>query len=246
MHDHHVTSGEPLAIAAELVLLAVLAGGLGTWVVLRRLAFFAHAVGTATFPGLVIAGTAGGVGSALLAGAGVRSLRGLPRLGPDAGAGLVLALALAVGALVAGETDVHPEDLLFGELASVGWGEVGLTAGAVALALGADAVRGRRWLADALDGRGPDAVLLGCIALAAIAAVDAVGALLVAAVLVLPAATARLLARDLASMRAIAFALALGEGTVAYAISGALEADAGAVLAVVGGSVFALVAAVRR
>ena len=40
----------------EVLLLAVLAGVLGTWIVLRRLAFYTHAIGTATFPGLVVAG----------------------------------------------------------------------------------------------------------------------------------------------------------------------------------------------
>ena len=39
----------------EILLLAVLAGVLGAWIVLRRLAFFTHSVGTATFPGLVVA-----------------------------------------------------------------------------------------------------------------------------------------------------------------------------------------------
>ncbi|MDQ3722710.1 MAG: metal ABC transporter permease, partial [Actinomycetota bacterium] len=53
---------DPLAIPfmqralLATLLLAVAAGLLGTWVVLRRLAFFAHAAGTATFPGLVVAG----------------------------------------------------------------------------------------------------------------------------------------------------------------------------------------------
>ena len=39
----------------ELILLAVPGGVLGAWIVLRRLAFFTHAVGSATFPGLVVA-----------------------------------------------------------------------------------------------------------------------------------------------------------------------------------------------
>src|ERR1700754_5005954 len=39
----------------EVLLLAVIAGVLGTWIVLRRLPFFTHAIGTATFPGLVVA-----------------------------------------------------------------------------------------------------------------------------------------------------------------------------------------------
>ena len=39
----------------EVLLLALAAGLLGTWIVLRGMAFYAHAVGTATFPGLVLA-----------------------------------------------------------------------------------------------------------------------------------------------------------------------------------------------
>ena len=39
----------------EVLALSVGAGLVGTWVVLRGLAFFSHAVGTATFPGLVLA-----------------------------------------------------------------------------------------------------------------------------------------------------------------------------------------------
>src|SRR6187551_485375 len=39
----------------EILLLSVSAGILGTWIVLRGLAFYAHAVSTATFPGLVLA-----------------------------------------------------------------------------------------------------------------------------------------------------------------------------------------------
>ena len=37
----------------EALLLSIPAGILGTWIVLRGLAFFSHAVGTAAFPGLV-------------------------------------------------------------------------------------------------------------------------------------------------------------------------------------------------
>lgn len=40
---------------AEIALLSVGAGLIGTWIVLRGLAFFSHAVGTAAFPGLVLA-----------------------------------------------------------------------------------------------------------------------------------------------------------------------------------------------
>ena len=43
----------------ESLLLAGLAGVLGSWIVLRRLAFYTHGVGTAAFPGLVVAVPAG-------------------------------------------------------------------------------------------------------------------------------------------------------------------------------------------
>src|SRR4051812_35887818 len=39
----------------ELAALSVAAGVIGTWIVLRGLAFYSHAVGTAAFPGLVLA-----------------------------------------------------------------------------------------------------------------------------------------------------------------------------------------------
>src|SRR5881628_1006012 len=38
-----------------VLLLAVPGGLLGTWIVLRGMAFYAHATGTAAFPGLVVA-----------------------------------------------------------------------------------------------------------------------------------------------------------------------------------------------
>ena len=45
--------------ALELLALAVAGGTLGAFVVLRQLAFYTHAVGTATFPGVVVAEAAG-------------------------------------------------------------------------------------------------------------------------------------------------------------------------------------------
>src|SRR6266540_1098879 len=56
----------------EVVILSVGAGLLGTWIVLRGLAFFSHAIGPAAFPGLVLAdglgfaAPLGALGAALL------------------------------------------------------------------------------------------------------------------------------------------------------------------------------------
>jgi len=44
-----------VGVGIEVLLLSISAGVLGTWIVLRGLAFFSHAVATAAFPGLVLA-----------------------------------------------------------------------------------------------------------------------------------------------------------------------------------------------
>src|SRR4051812_47232786 len=46
----------------QIAFLAVACGVLGTWIVLRGLAFYAHAVAAASFPGLVLAGGLGFAG----------------------------------------------------------------------------------------------------------------------------------------------------------------------------------------
>ena len=84
----------------EVLILAVPAGLLGTWIVLRGLAFFSHAVGTAAFPGLVLAdglgfaAPLGAFGAALAFTVGASALRGR-RTGEDAVVALVLVGCLA-------------------------------------------------------------------------------------------------------------------------------------------------------
>src|ERR687893_250954 len=91
----------------EVALLAAPAGLLGTWIVLRRLAFFTHAAGSATFPGLVVAGPWGvpaqvaAFGAGLLYAGGLSALVRRARIGPDAATGLLLIAALAGGTLLA-------------------------------------------------------------------------------------------------------------------------------------------------
>ena len=79
---------------AEMLLLSAGAGILGCWIVLRGLAFYSHAVGSAAFPGLVLAdglGFAAPLGALAAAGAFALRDRGAlrpqsPRPGRDDGA----------------------------------------------------------------------------------------------------------------------------------------------------------------
>jgi len=244
----------------EIALLAVLAGVLGAWIVLRRLAFFTHSVGTAAFPGLVVAGAWGitpqlaALGAALgFAGARERLARG--RADEDAVTGVLLVAALALGALLASDvyrSGAGVDRLLFGTLIGLSGLDVALTAIAAALALAANAAARRAWLARSFDPdgaralgvpvAGPERVLLAAVAGAVIVALAAVGALLVSVVLVVPAATVRLVARDLRTLQVGTGVLAAVEGVAALLVAAGLNVAPGPAMAVLGGAVFALTA----
>jgi ABC-type Mn2+/Zn2+ transport system permease subunit len=250
---------------AELALLAVLAGVLGSWIVLRRLAFYTHAVGTATFPGLVVAAPWGlapqltALAAALGFGAGLERLARARRLDPGAATGLLLVAALAGGSILASdvyESGAGVDQLLFGTLIGLSEQDVALTAAAVVAALLAHAAMHRSWLATGFDPGSAralgvrtalaDRVLLAAVAVAVVVSLDAVGALLVAVVLVVPAATVRLVADDVRTLQLGTGALAAAEGLTALVIADGLDVGPGPVMAVLGGAVFALTAAVRR
>jgi ABC-type Mn2+/Zn2+ transport system permease subunit len=245
----------------EIALLAVGSGILGTWIVLRGLSFYAHAVGTAAFPGLVLADglgfspLLGAMATAGLVAIGVAALAGRGREEYDSATALVLVGALAAGVILASDvfhSGGSVERLLFGSLLLIDRTDQ-LVAAAVAVAvLAAGALLGRRWLASGFDRDSaralgarsplPDLLLLALVAASAVAALDAIGALLATALLVVPAATTRLLVDRLAAWQLATVALVVAEGTAGLWLSVETNAPPGATIAVVGGVVFALVA----
>jgi ABC-type Mn2+/Zn2+ transport system permease subunit len=250
--------------ALEVAMLAPIAGLLGSQIVLRRLAFYAHGVGTAAFPGLVVAGPAGippalaalGVGIAF-AGSSERLAR-RRRLESDTVTALLLVAALAAGVVLASdvfESGSEVDQLLFGSLLAIGTEELITTAIALALAVLAAIAWRRTWVAGGFDRAtarslglraGPaDLALLAVVAVAVIAAIDATGALLVGAILVVPAATARLVASSVAALELLSGVLALAEGLAGLWIAYELDVPPGAAIAVLGGSVFVAVAVAR-
>jgi ABC-type Mn2+/Zn2+ transport system permease subunit len=247
----------------ELVLLAVAGGVLGAWIVLRRLAFFTHAVGSATFPGLVAA-DASGV-SPTLAGlaVGLGYAGGVERAGragrePGTATALLLVAALAVGVILASdvfESGAAVDRLLFGTILGLDTVDLALSAAAAALAAAGTLALGRTWTAVAFDPDGAaalgvpaglaDFLLLALVSVAAVAAIPAVGALLVTAIYVLPAASARLLAGSVSGLIALALALALAEGVVGLYLAYWLDVPPGPPVAVLGATTYALLAAAR-
>lgn len=242
----------------EIVLIAVLGGVLGTWIVLRRLAFYSHAVATATFPGLVLAeawsvapqlpALGSGLGSAVMTD---RLATARPR-SPDAATALVLVAFLATGVILASdvfESGAGVDRLLFGSILAVSERDIQITAVAAIGLLGLTAACRRPWLAagfdaDAagplgVDARRGDLLLLLAVAVATVVAVDAVGSLLAAALFVLPAAAARLLTSRISSLQATAVALALIQGVAGLWLAYELDVPPGPAIAVLGGGLVA-------
>jgi ABC-type Zn uptake system ZnuABC Zn-binding protein ZnuA/ABC-type Mn2+/Zn2+ transport system permease subunit len=250
----------------EVVILAVAAGWIGTWIVLRGLAFYAHAVGTAAFPGLVLADGLG-FGALLGAGAtaavvalavGLLARRERARDRYDSLTALVLVAALALGVILASDvfhSAASVETMLFGSLLLVDSGDIAFAAAASAVVVAAALVLEQRWLATGFDpsaARGlgarsalPDGVLLALVALVAVAALSTLGALLATAILVVPAATTRLLFARLRAWQLATVALVAAEGVGGLWLSVQTNAPPGAAIAVLAGGVFAVAALAR-
>jgi ABC-type Mn2+/Zn2+ transport system permease subunit len=246
---------------AEALMLAVLGGVLGSWIVLRRLAFFTHGVGTATFPGLVAAGPLGiapqlaAFGAALVYAGALGRLSRSRRVTADAATGLLVVAALALGAVLASDvfrSGAGVDRLLVGSLIALRPHDLWLTAAALVAALAVEALGRRAWLATGMDPdgatalglrvRAADLALLVAVAGAAVVALDAVGALLVSVVLVVPAATVRLVAPSIAALRVGAIVLGAVEAVTGLVVAWALDVGPGPALAVLAGAVFAAVA----
>ncbi|UJA19941.1 metal ABC transporter permease [Thermoleophilia bacterium SCSIO 60948] len=240
--------------ALEIAILAALAGLIGSQIALRGLAFLAHGAGAATFPGVVLAAPLGipaPVG-ALATSLGFTAVTQGRRLGSDARTAVALVLALAAGIVLASDvfgSGAGVDQLLFGSLLAIDTPELVASAAALAICVVAWLVLRRRWLVAGFDPlsarslvgspRRDGAVLLVAVCVAVVAAVDAVGALLVSAIMVVPALTVLPFARSTAGLALATALLALAEGLGGLIAAFYLDAPPGGTIAVIGGVVFA-------
>ena len=208
------------ALLAGLMIGPVL-GGLGTLVVVKRFAFFSEAVGHAALTGVAIGillgepytGPYGSLfGYCLLFGILLNFLRNRTGLSPDTLIGVFLSVSLALGAslllMLAGKINVHIlENVLFGSVLTVS-GQDLVVLGIVAILVLALALPlyNRIMLASfnpqlaAVRGvavKTLDYLFVVLVTLVTVAAVKVIGAILVGALLVIPAAAARLVSQSL-------------------------------------------------
>ena len=218
---------------AEALLLGAVAAVVSVFVVLRRLAFVSDVLTHTVFPGVVIgfvvAGTSGIVWGALvfavLSAVLITVLSSRSRVTEDASMAIVLTGFFAVGVVLVSRQTSFTSDLtafLFGRILTVDRQQLVVTAviGAVVLLL--LGLLGKELLFRAFDPAGAEAsgyrvlaldlVLNLAVALVVVAAVRAVGTVLVIALLVVPGAAGRLLSDRLAAITLIAVGTALLAG----------------------------------
>jgi ABC-type Mn2+/Zn2+ transport system permease subunit len=249
----------------EVLLLAVAGGLLGAWIVLRRLAFFSHAVGGATFPGLVVADATGLRPIVAALAVALAYAGGVHRAGSRAGGraadaitGVLLVAALALGVILASDvyhSGARVDRLLFGTLLGLDGGDLAAAAVAAAVAAVATVLLGPAWLASGFDRAGArtlgapvgaaDALLLVLVALAVVTALPAVGALLTTALFIVPSASARLVAGSVPGLLASSVVLAAVQGVVGVYVALWADVPPGAAIAVLGAGIYAVVALVR-
>lgn len=253
-----VTLLDPFAIAfvqrALLtgILVAVICGVVGTWVVLRGMAFLGEAMAHGMLPGIAVAtliGIPGILGAAVSAagmsvGIGVLQRRG--RLSADTSIGLLFVASLALGVIIISASRSFATDataILFGDILAASLADVVMLAAVAVITLAVAALGHRAFVALTVDPRQAQllglrpklahVLLVGLITLAVVAAYQAVGSLLVVGMLLGPAVAAGRWATRIPTTMALAAGIGCAAVAVGLLVSWYAGTAAGATIAFV-------------
>ena len=237
----------------------------GSYVVMRGLAFMGDALAHSIFPGVVIALLLGvsHLAGALATGVVVAFLIGYVsrRTGviEDTAIGILFAglFALGVALLTASRTvNVNLEDLLLGQVLGVSTMDVYLTLGLTVLVVGVVYAFHKELVFSSFDPLGATVsglptgaltyLLLVLLALVIVVALQAVGVILVMAMLVTPAATSYLLVKRFVPMMMVSALLGVISTTVGLYLSFYLNVASGSAMVIVATILFAAAAVLRR
>lgn len=234
------------------ILVGVLCGVLGFFVVLKRLSFIGVGISHSAFGGIAI-GVLMGIEPLLAAAVfstavawaiGWLSRKG--RLHEDTAIGILFSSAMALGVALISLSSTYQVDLfgyLFGNILAVSPDDLWLLAGIAVVVLATVALLFKELLFVAFDEEVARAnglpvtplyfVLLSCLALAVVAAIRVVGIVLVEALLVIPAAIGYQLARGYRAMLCLSVAAAVLSAVIGLFVSYFLNIAAGATIVLV-------------
>lgn len=232
----------------------------GSYMVLRGLAFMGDALSHSAFPGVVVAylmkvpfyfgASIAAVATALAIGWVTRQ----GKLRSDTAVGVLFAAMFALGVFLFSMIPNYVGDLfgfLFGEVLGIGLGDLVSLAILAALVLGTLALLWKELLYATFDPLGAaasglpvarlDYLLLALIALTIVISLQSVGIILVVAMLVTPAATAQLISRSFGRLVVIAGSIGVVCPIIGLYASFWLNSASGATVVLVESSIFIVV-----
>jgi manganese/iron transport system permease protein len=273
MHDFLTWFSDPYQYAfmqralLAVVMVSVVSAVIGSFVVLKGLAFIGDALAHASFAGVAIAFVLGGsvylgaVIAAIATAMAIGYVGRRARLSLDTAIGILFVGAFALGILIISRQSNYTVDLfsfVFGNVLGVGRSDLLIIGAMAAAIIGVVAVFYKELLFFSYD---PDMAaasgipvrflhygLLGLIAISAVVALKAVGIILVVAMLVTPAATAALLVQRLHLIMMLGAVLGIVSSVVGLYVSYYASVASGAAIVLVATFLFmvALVFSPRR
>ena len=239
------------------ILVGIICAVIGTYVVLRGLAFIGDALAHAAFPGVVIAYMLKAnihLGAAIFTVAtavGIGYVSRRARTSYDTTIGILFAGAFALGVLLMSTIPGYTADLfsfLFGNILGMSTADLAVVGALAALVVLAVALCYKELLLLSFDPTVAEAMgypvqmlnylLLSLMALTIVTSIQAVGVVLVVALLVTPSATARLLTDRFIRMMALGVALSILAVVVGLYLSFYLNVASGAAIVVVSTCLF--------
>jgi ABC-type Mn2+/Zn2+ transport system permease subunit len=243
-----------------IIVVGIVCGVIGCFVVLRGMAFVGDAFAHAVFPGIVISfllGTnifAGALLAAVVVSLMIGVLSQTERLREDTAIGVMFAGAFALGVALISATRSYTRDLasfLLGNILGVSRNDLLLTAATGLVVLGTLALFRREMVLITFDRSLAtslgvhlwryDQLFLVLLALAIVTALQTVGNVLVLAMLVTPAATARLIADRLPRMLLLSAAIGALSGIAGLYLSYYRNVASGAAVVLVATGIFFVV-----
>ena len=246
------------------MLVAALCGVVGTWVVIRGMAFLGEAMAHGLLPGVATAAllglppVLGAAVSASIMTAGVGLVTRRARISQDTSIGLLFVAMLSIGVIIVSRSRSFATDLtaiLFGDVLAIRLPDLVFLGVALAATLAVAAAFHRRFVALAFDPRVArtlglrprlaQVVLVGLVTLVVVASYQAVGSLLVVGLLLAPAVAAGHWTRRIPSTMALAVAFGCTAVAVGLLVSWHASTAAGASIAACSVALAAVSAAVR-
>ena len=243
-----------------IILVGLICGVMGVFVILRGLAFLGDALAHAIFPGVVIAFILGGnflagaLVAAVIVSFGIGAISQSAKLSNDTAIGVIFAGGFALGVALLSTQQSYARDLnsfLFGSILSVKREDLILTGAVGGLVLLVVLWFRREFTSIAFDRSFAqssginlwvfDQLFLVALAMAIVMSLQTVGNVLVLAMLVTPAATARMLTDRLRTMVALSALIGMASGVLGLYLSYYRGVPSGAGVVLMATGVFILV-----